>query len=451
MRHQIRTYLRTSAWTVPALAIPLAVAVSPVVRAIDARLQFDWVNYTPTEAMAILGAVTPAALTMVVLVLSMLLLAVQLASSQFSPRLIGCLLARRPVKVCLFIFVFTYVYSAGVVGRVGVRVSQLSVFIAIICTMISVGAGLFLIDYLAKELRPVRMLARTADAGRSVIEHVYPTFVPIGSAAETQTPTTGSEFWSEQAEVIPRTRHSGVLLAIDLKGLCAVARRAGCVIEVVPQVGDFVARGDPLFRVHPRAGGIAVSHVAGLTSFGNERTYEQDPAFAFRILVDVACRALSPAINDPTTAVLAIDQIHQLLRQVGRRRLDTGEVRDAQGNLRVVYRTPNWEDFVLLAVTEIRQYGRDSIQVARRLHAMLRNLIGAVPPGRATILEKELRLLQSSVGRSFNEPEDRERAEHGDYQGVGGSQGGNHAVEEMTPPAAAGVLVGARRSSGGTG
>ena len=122
-------------------------------------------EYTPAQASAILGAITPAALTMVVLILSMLLLAVQLASSQFSPRLIGGLLSRRPVKVCMFIFVFTYVYSAGVLGRIGEQIPQLSVLIAIVCTLVSVAAGLFLIDHLGKELRPVRMLARTADHG----------------------------------------------------------------------------------------------------------------------------------------------------------------------------------------------------------------------------------------------------------------------------------------------
>ena len=100
---------------------------------------------------------------------------------------------------------------------------------------------------------------------------------------------------------------------------------------------------------------------------GQERTFEQDPTFAFRILVDVASKGLSPAINDPTTAVLAIDQIHHLLRNVGSRHLDDDRVRDAAGQLRLIYRTPGWEDYVQLAITEIRQFGGESIQVARRL------------------------------------------------------------------------------------
>jgi uncharacterized membrane protein len=157
--------------------------------------------------------------------------------------------------------------------------------------------------------------------------------------------------------------------------------------------------------------------------FGAERTPEQDPAFAFRIIVDIASKALSPGINDPTTAVLAIDQIHHLLRQVGGRHLDTGLERDAIGRIRLVYRTPDWEDFVHLAVTEIRHFGGVSIQVARRLRAMLEDLIRTLPDERGTLLRQELNLLHRSAERFFSEPEDRVLANVSDFQGVGGKQG----------------------------
>ena len=111
------------------------------------------------------------------------------------------------------------------------------------------------------------------------------------------------------------------------------------------------------------------SALRGCVAVGTERTLEQDPRFAFRILVDIANKALSPAINDPTTAGAAIDQIHHLLRTVAGRHLDDGRVRDSTGRLRLLYRTPDWEDFVHLAVTEIRHFGGVSIQVARRLRA----------------------------------------------------------------------------------
>jgi uncharacterized membrane protein len=148
---------------------------------------------------------------------------------------------------------------------------------------------------------------------------------------------------------------------------------------------------------------------------------EQDPALVFRILVDIASKGLSPAINDPTTAVLAIDQIHHLLRNVGGRDLTDERVRDAAGRTRLVYRTPAWEDFVKLAVTEIRHFGGASIQIARRLKAMLENLIQTLPDERAPLLRQELALLHRSVEHLFPEAEDRVLAAGSDSQGMGGT------------------------------
>src|SRR5262249_40069012 len=146
------------------------------------------------------------------------------------------------------------------------------------------------------------------------------------------------------------------------------------------------------------------------------------PTFAFRLIVDIASKGLSPAINDPTTAVLALDQIHHLLRHVGGRRLDNARVRDAFGRLRLIVRTPDWEDFVVLAVTEIRQFGGTSIQIARRLRAMLEDLIDTLPTERRQPLQQELELVKRSAERCFPEPEDRALAGIGDSQGVGGAQ-----------------------------
>ncbi len=112
---------------------------------------------------------------------------------------------------------------------------------------------------------------------------------------------------------------------------------------------------------------------------GLERTIEQDSTFAFRVIVDIAIKALSSAINDPTTAVLAIDQLQRLLRTVGNRDLHDERIFDSDGQLRVIFRTPNWTDFVQLAFSEIRQYGTRSLQVVRRLRATIEYLLQTLP------------------------------------------------------------------------
>jgi uncharacterized membrane protein len=221
---------------------------------------------------------------------------------------------------------------------------------------------------------------------------------------------------------VPYRGRPGAVLGFSPADLARVARAADAVVELVPQVGDFVAPGDPLVRV---AGGKPVDEAAvrGCVAVGAERTLDQDPRFAFRILADVANKALSPAINDPTTAVLALDQIASLLRFLGNRRLDEGVVRDESGAARVVYGTPDWPDFVMLAVSEVRHYGAGSIQVDRRLRAVLEHLIRELPAGRHPPLREELDLLGRAVEWGFRDETDRKRAGVGDPQGVGASEG----------------------------
>ncbi len=152
---------------------------------------------------------------------------------------------------------------------------------------------------------------------------------------------------------------------------------------------------------------------------GTERTFEQDPKYAIRLLVDVAIKALSPAINDPTTAVQALDQIEDLLMRLGRRSLESGRVRDANGRVRLVFPVPSWDDFLVLAFDEIRFYGASSIQVMRRMRALLQEVMEHVQPERRAALEKYLQRVDKGIRRSFEDVDDRKDALEEDRQGLG--------------------------------
>src|SRR4029453_10641471 len=149
----------------------------------------------------------------------------------------------------------------------------------------------------------------------------------------------------------------------------------------------------------------------------------QDPMFAFRIIVDIALKALSPAINDPTTAVLAIDQVHRLLRQGGARKLRGEVMLDDIGKPRVIFRTPNWEHYVQVACNEIRACGASNLQVVRRMRAMLLNLRSTLPEHRRPALDIELDLLDWAIKTHFTRPEELALAMIPDRQGLGGSSG----------------------------
>jgi len=346
-----------------------------------------------------------------------LLLTVQIASRTLSPRIISRPFRSRSLKASLGLFVFTLIYSMAVVARgTEGNIGQLATATVIVLTIISICVFLYVVEHVSKELRPVSVMADIASEGAQVIKTVYPIVLGQNWAPESH---PDESFLGEPLRVVPHLGKPGVVQALDVETLVEIATQAECTIEVVPQVGDSVTRDDPVFRVY---GGTTIDswrllqHIA----LERERTLEQDPAFAFRIIVDIASKALSPAINDPTTAVLAIDQIHNLLREVGVRRLGTGLVHDSTGRLRLVYCTPDWEDFVGLAVTEIRQFGANSTQVVRRMRAMLEKLIPLLPPHRSSVLLQELDLLKSTVYRGFAVPADRERADFPDFQGLGG-------------------------------
>jgi uncharacterized membrane protein len=290
------------------------------------------------------------------------------------------------------------------------------VFLTIVLGLVSVLLFLYVVDYFGRRLRPVVMAAYFGEQGAHVIEQVFPLQLESMNA---QLRPPRDDLPKQDARTIRMRERSSVFLAFDAPGLGALATRADAVIEIVPQVGDFVARGDSLFRVCESGGHFDDEALLRSVAFGTERTLEQDPLFAYRILVDIAEKALSFAINDPTTAVLTIDQLHILLRLTGWRRLSDGRVRDADGNVRLAYRTPEWKDFVTLAVTEIRLYGAGSPQVARRLRMMLEDLIESLPEVRRPVLQQELEHLDAAVERAFADPRDRDSARIADYQGIG--------------------------------
>lgn len=423
-RYRIRLYVRNSLWIIPALSIVLALLSVAGITPIEHALGFE-TSTSPDTARIILSTVTASTFTLLVLVSSAMLLAVQLASAQLSPRIIAMIYRKPHGKLAFAAFVYTFTFALATLVRVEQTVPAMTSHFAGYAFLVNIALFIFFIDVLGKTLRPSAALRAVGLAGREVIQSVYPLF----RTAESPPPAPIRLSQDFEHHVVLNDE-DGAVLAFDMSGLVAMATKWNCVIELVPQVGDFIAAGDPLFRVFTASKAPPDDRLRDSVATGEERTLEQDPMFALRIIVDVASKALSPAINDPTTAVLAIDQIHHLLRDVGKRLLADGREKDAKGELRLVYRTPGWEDFVQLGSTEIRQYGRESMQVQRRLRAMLENLMETLPAARHEILQKELALLESSLKRAFPDLDDQMLAESGDLQGIGGSDDDQYAESE---------------------
>lgn len=420
-RYRVLHYIQNSIVIFPILGIFGALIVTSSLHSIEKEMGLQS-PLSPEAARIVIGMLAGAMLTFIVFLSTTLLLAVQLASAQLTPRVIAFVFRDPVTKGSLTVFVFTFTFSLAVLVRVEETVPPVTAKLATWGCVASLCAFFYLIDHIGKYLRPSGVLKEIGNTGRKVIESVYPRLL-IESPHVSR---TSFDFLYEEPVLTVANPKPGVVLAFDPVGLASLARNADCLIEMVPQVGDFVAAGDPLFRVFGTAKVLSARKLGHCVAVGQERTHEQDPALAFRIIVDIAAKGLSPAINDPTTAVLAIDQIHHLLRRLGMRRLDEGVIRDEAGQIRLVYRTPDWEDFVQLAVTEIRQFGGPSIQIARRLRAMLENLIETLSEERTVLLRQELALLQRTAERFFLEPEERALAAAGDTQGMGGTSEWSH-------------------------
>ena len=416
-RNRINRYLRSSLWVVPVAAGLAERVFRIIVEALEGRL--SWVVYGLglEGAKALASAVITLTLSFVVFTFGSLLVAIQVASGQYTPRIIATTLLRdNVIRFTVGLFVFTFLFCVRALNHLETTVPQLATFITGLLGLICLAAFMFLIDYAARLLRPVSLVKRVGNDGLAVIKSVYPerlTGAPSGAAPS-------QDVGPVERTILHRGR-SGIILAVDVAQLIAEAEKTNGVIEFAPQVGDFVGIDEPLFLIHGGATSVDEKTLRDCVIFGSERTLEQDPLFAFRILVDIAIKALSAAINDPTTAVLAIDQLHQLLRSAGRRNLRTDSILGPTGTLRVVFRTPNWDDFVHLAFAEIRLYGASNFQIARRLRAMIINLANTLRTERHAALHQQLDLLDRMLEKLYLLPEDLALARVPDSQGLGGS------------------------------
>jgi uncharacterized membrane protein len=261
-----------------------------------------------------------------------------------------------------------------------------------------------------------RMLIFTGDRGRHAIEELYPSTESAAASATADKPKLS------ELPVTQTLTHSGrpqVIQAIRVAELLTLATESGAVIEVAAAVGDTVLYKTPLVRVYSARQPLDEQRLKAAFEIGDERTFEQDPKYAIRLVVDIAIKALSPAINDPTTAVQALDQIEDLLIRLGHCHLDIGNYRDSQGALRLVVPFPMWDDFLRLSLDEIRFCGANSVQVMRRMNALVENLSEVLPAERHEALRYWAERLQGTVDRTFRDKDEKQDASVADRQGLG--------------------------------
>jgi uncharacterized membrane protein len=428
-RFRARQYVKNSLWLAPLVAGLLGLLLAELAYQLDMRADLSVLQYSPETATAVVSASIAAVVSLTGFVVTVTVLGVQQATGIFSPRYMRLWYRDRRLKLALAELVGTLMFSIAVIRRIQPdSVPDISVSMAGLG--VSVGILLFLLYFgqFLHRMRPVAVAALLAREGRRAFEDWMEEAIrpDVALVVGGWTPATAPDF-------VLRTDHSGTIQAIDTGGLTALAHRHGCLIVFRHSVGDFVPVGAAILETHgsPLPSGASAS-LAGMVALGAERTIEQDPAFAIRVMVDIAIRALSPAVNDPTTAVQVLDYLEEALRVVGASARPAGGASVEHLTSGVVMPVRTWQDFLSLGVTEIREFGAGSIQVARRVRALLEELGELVLPDNRAAVDEELRRLDATVAASYVDSIDLDLAMSPDHQGIGGpavarmKQGGGH-------------------------
>jgi uncharacterized membrane protein len=375
---------------------------------------------TPAAAVALYSSIAAGMITLTGIVFSLVFVMTQFSATAYSPRLVLWMSRDPLVSHAIGVFTGTFLYAIAALAWVdrqgSAHVPFLSGWLVVALLLASVGVFIGLVQSLSR-LQINHVLAFTGDFARQNIDVMYPPLdwpgtVP-GSAAFRTHPAKQRVVYHGPPRAIQ---------SLDIPGLVALAERSDAVIEMTSAVGDTLVEGTLMLLVYGGIEAIKSGDLKRAIHTGAQRTFEQDPKYSIHLLSDIAIRALSPAVNDPTTAVQALDQIEDLLLRLGSRRLEIGEVRSETGHLRLVIPVPTWEDFLDLAFSQIRSYGATSMQVTRRMTALLSDLTNALPEERRPALRHQQKRLESTIVRTFPDIEDRLEASAEDREGFGATR-----------------------------
>jgi uncharacterized membrane protein len=412
-RFRLGQLAQTRLWLLPLLCVFAGIGLAVALLAIDRASGSDIVGTSVTGSAAsvqtILTAASTSLVTLTSVVLSLTLVAVQLAMGQFSPRIVRAILHDRRSQLAIGLFIGTFAYSMTVLREVngnssgGGSVPGLAVLVDYGLILSAIVVLVLYVNHTAQSIRVGGLIGWVADATRDEVDRLYPV------APETD----------DDPGVVPAPA-SGVVNKLPHDALVRIAEQADCVLELAPAMGDFVPRGSPLFRVRGSLSRPHRSAVALSVILDRERSHESEPAYGLRKLVDVATRSIySGPFQDPSTSVQSIDRIHDILRGLATRDFPTGRHHDADGHVRLVERVMSWEGYVRLAFDELRLAGAGSPQVARRLRAALEDLKAVAPPERRPPLDRQLELLEEGVRRAYDDEADVDAALIPDMQGIG--------------------------------
>ena len=411
--------LRESLWLVPSIivagAILLGIGMVEASTLVNGEALARWpriFGVGPEGSRSMLSAIASSMITVAGVTFSITIVAVTQASTQYSPRILRNFMRDRANQAVLGTFVGIFAYCLVVLrtireGEQAEFVPSLAVLVGVLLALVGVAVLIFFVHHIATTLQASEIVARIARDTQKVLERMFPD--PLDHAPANADPAGLREAVPREGwHPVPAAR-TGYIQHYTRSELLRIAVQSDLLVRVEHPSGEFVVEGRPLawFARHSAADegrspmvrkpDEVARSVAGTVLIGTNRSLEHDPAFGFRQLVDVALKALSPGINDSTTALTCIDYLGALLIQVANRRSPLEE-RDADGKLRVIMADPKFEELLGLAVDEIRQHARGNTAVLERLLTMLDSVNDVTRhSGRRRAVLREMELVRATA------------------------------------------------------
>lgn len=415
--------LRTSLWFVPTLLVVAAGALFWVTYGLDRAADANafslpsWVNTGgPDAARTILTAIAAAVITVVGVVFSITILALQLASTQFGPRMLRNFIRDRGTQLTLGTFVATFVFSVLALGSVsnrssGAFVPHISVTVAIVLLLVDLGVLIYFIHHVARSIQLTEVVYAIARDLDDAIREIRTDDVPVPQSSGNPEPGLDelNACLDREGVELPAPS-SGYLQGIGHARIIEIAANCDAVVRFSRRPGHFVVRGRPLATVWPPGAAPDVtSALADVHITGPHRTLQQDPQLAIDQLVEIAIRALSPAINDTFTALTCIDWLGDGLGKIARRPLPHGIYRDATGCIRTLDVPLRYDRLLNHGFDKIRQAGRGMPAVGiRQLEALTAITTCTINDAQRAAVARQADMILRGAHEAIPEPNDRE-------------------------------------------
>jgi uncharacterized membrane protein len=419
------TYVRSSLWFIPALMVAFAIALAVVLIEVDTRVSGELLQRWPRlfgagadGSRGMLTAIASSMITVAGVTFSITIVALSLAATQYTPRILRNFMRDRANQAVLGTFVGIFTYCLVVLrtirgGDEGSFIPSLAVAFGFVLALVGVGVLILFIHHVASSIQASQVISSIADETTRSIERLFPE--ELGEGAEedaTSAPPGWDEVGNEWCEV--PAFQTGYVQQVAAEALLGFARGRGAVARMERRIGEFVTEGTPLVSLSGggRPDELAAEELNDIYTINHNRTVEQDAAFGIQQLVDIALKALSPGINDTTTATTCLDYLSSILSALARKRVES-RYRADSGALRVIAVGPTFAGLVAASFDQIRQNAKGNVAVLARMLGAIERLAGRTgSPLRRQVLARHAHLVAETAARSVEAEYDRAQLRH---------------------------------------